>query len=653
MSAVFGMVRFDGRPILDNEIDSMSAALAAHGGDGCSTWTTGNAGFGHHLRIVTAEDQHERQPVRLPGGSHSLVFSGRLDNRKELLSQLGSNLDTTAVVPDSAIVSAAFERWGPACDSRLYGDFVFVAWQKKEQQIVAVRSPLSAQTLFYFWDGATLAFASSPSGLFALRFIRTDLDRERLADYVVHAPLEYGHSFFRDLRILESGSVLTVDRDGLRTKAFWNPGALPETRLKNDDEYLEAYLERFDQAVEARLRSAFPLTAMMSGGLDSSSVACTAAPMLARNHRRLLAFTQVPRDGFKGEFAQGWYADETPFVQAIARKYENIDLCLIRTEPRCVLDGHVRFIALAAAPFRNMGNRAWMEEILRQAQAAGSRAILTGTMGNIAFSWDGIGMLPRLIARGRFVDAWRQAKALKGRTLFRTLVGGGIIPLLPPPLWLAVRRHLSPDDPMMSSNPAWAAISPLRVEFVRSLRVEERARDKGCQLAWHRDHDSRETMVRCLRETERLASEIWCGLRSLYGVEERDPTSDRRVVDFCLSIPDDQFQRDGVSRRLTRRAMADRWPAEIVSNRGAGIQASDWHGLLMDTRPELQVAIDQLYSSPLAVEILDLDRMSKVLKGISNAPSGSTRTFLDVHEILYLGIGIGQFFEWIEATQRS
>jgi len=654
MSALFGIAHFDGSPVLEGEIETMAKALVPHGSDGRAIWVGPNAGLGHILRIVTPEDRAERQPVRHPSGHHLLVFCGRLDNRKEMLSQLGdlhgSLMGGSPIVPDSAIVSAAFERWGSDCADRLCGDFVFVGWLENEQRIVASRSPLSCRTLFYFWDGVTLAFATAPSGLFALKFIRKDLDRERLADYMVHAPIEHGHSFFRDVRMLEGGTVLTVDKAGSRTKSIWNLEGLAEIRLKNDDEYLEAYLERFDHAVEARLRSAFPLSAMMSGGLDSSSVVCTAAPMLNRDGRRIHAFTQVPRDGFQDPQFKGSYSDETPFVQAIAGKYENVDLRLVRTEVRGVLDDHSRFISAAAAPFRNMGNRVWVEEILRQAQAVGSRAILTGSMGNLAFSWDGDGAIPELIKRGRLVEAWRQSQAFRNRSSVNAFLRRGILPLLPETQWLAVMRRLKPNHPILSRNPFWATISPLRTDFVRSQRVEERARDKGCSLLLRTDRGLRGDQIRLLREHEALGSEIWCGLRSLYGVEERDPMSDRRLVEFCLSIPQGQFQRDGISRHLTRRAMVDRWPEEIVSNPGRGEQDADWREVMMSTRPELQVTLDRLRSSHLAVEILDLERIQMVLAGIADAPPHSTRTFVDAMEIVYLGLGLGQFFEWIEAA---
>ncbi|MDW7755888.1 MAG: asparagine synthase-related protein, partial [Brevefilum sp.] len=78
---------------------------------------------------------------------------------------------------------------------------------------------------------------------------------------------------------------------------------------------------------------------MMSGGLDSASVAAVAAPLLKKCAENLTAFTEVPDIDFDEPMIKGRYADETPYVQAIAAMYDNLDLNLIRTDDQVYLDG--------------------------------------------------------------------------------------------------------------------------------------------------------------------------------------------------------------------------------------------------------------------------------------------------------------------------
>ena len=630
----------------------MADALGSHGGDGHEIWVDKNGGLGHLLRIVTPEDAFEAQPIWSQAADIRLLFCGRLDNRNDLLRELGPFETEWSRVPDSAVASKAYLRWGADCVNRIIGDYVMAAWQPREQRVVFVRAPLSDRTMYYNLHGETLAFATSPLGLFALPFVSKELDRERLADYVVRAPVEPDRTFYKDIKTVEGGSVTTVDVNGVRTQLLWHPNSLPEIRFKSDDEYMEAFRERFDLSVKTRLRSAFPLAAMMSGGIDSSSVACTAAGELAGSGQRLHVFTQVPREP-SDRLENDYYTDETPFVQAIARMYPNMDLHLVPTKTGSVLAGHGAFIAASGAPFRNMGNRPWIEGILHQAHSVGARVVLTGAQGNTAFSWSGKGVLPGMVRRGQFVRAWRHARALEGKKTLRRFLGHGILPLLPGAVWLAVMRRLYPDDVQLAANPTWSAFSPLRRDFEQAQRVRERARDKRVELVPRQGHNSLAERIALLKFGESLGPEICCGLEARSGVEMRDPTADRRLVEFCLSIPEEQFQLNGVPRSLPRRAMADRWPPEVAANTCRGLQNSDWHDVMMRSLPELKDAFDRISTSPLATEILDLGRMRRILDTIEGRKSDSIHTFVDVLQILYLGLGLGQFFEWIEGAGVS
>ena len=89
---------------------------------------------------------------------------------------------------------------------------------------------------------------------------------------------------------------------------------------------MEAFTERFDRVVADHLRSLSPVGMLMSGGLDSTSVAATAAPLLARRGERLAAFTAAPRDGYREPGAPNWLVDEAPLAGTVAARYENIDL---------------------------------------------------------------------------------------------------------------------------------------------------------------------------------------------------------------------------------------------------------------------------------------------------------------------------------------
>ena len=251
-----------------------------------------------------------------------------------------------------------------------------------------------------------------PRALFALPGVPRRLCLESVADHLILVPFEPGASLFRDISVLEPGHALTAGPRGCRVRAFWRPEPRRVLRLRRDEEYVEAFTERFDRVVADHLRSLSPVGVLLSGGLDSTSVTATAAPLLARRGERLAAFTGAPRDGFLEPGAPHWLVDEAPLASTVAARYENVDLSVIRAEGRFFLDGLDRFFDAAEMPYEGTASRVWHEGIMAEAQRQGVRVLLTGKCGNWTVSWHGGGLIRSLVGTGRWAAAWRETRAL-------------------------------------------------------------------------------------------------------------------------------------------------------------------------------------------------------------------------------------------------
>jgi asparagine synthase (glutamine-hydrolysing) len=99
-----------------------------------------------------------------------------------------------------------------------------------------------------------------------------------------------------------------------------------------------------------------------------------------------------------------------------------------------------------------------------------------------------------------------------------------------------------------------------------------------------------------------------------WGVDIRDPTADRRLVEFCLSVPTELFLADGRPRALARLALADRLPKAVLDERNRGYQAIDWHEGLTAARAELSDAIARLRDCEAAKRLLDLPRLERLTR---------------------------------------
>jgi len=92
------------------------------------------------------------------------------------------------------------------------------------------------------------------------------------------------------------------------------------------------------------------------------------------------------------------------------------------------------------------------------------------------------------------------------------------------------------------------------------------------------------------------------------GLESRDPTADRRLIEFCLSVPDHQYLRKGQTRWLLHRLMGETLPPEIVNARTKGLQAPDWYENLTPRLPEIKARL--LEAKALGIDrYLDIDTL--------------------------------------------
>jgi asparagine synthase (glutamine-hydrolysing) len=99
-----------------------------------------------------------------------------------------------------------------------------------------------------------------------------------------------------------------------------------------------------------------------------------------------------------------------------------------------------------------------------------------------------------------------------------------------------------------------------------------------------------------------------------WGIDSRDPTADKRIFEFCASIPPHQFVADGRGRSLVRRAMRNRLPASTLNRREKGTQAADWYETLGAIRPNLLAELALEQQSPTARRLVDLARLRSALE---------------------------------------
>ena len=412
MSALAGLWRFDGNPEVEAVCARMLSAQEIYGPHDGRQWSDGTMAMGRRLFRTLPEDAHDGQPLRSADGRLVLVADVRLDNRDELTSALRLPSELSRELCDAAVLLECLVAWQEGALDRLAGDFAFALWDLRAQKLLLARDFLGQRPLHYHCGTGFFAFASMPSGLHAVAEIPYGPDEQAVAEFITLMPQSGPRSFFKDVNRVEAGQVVSVTRDGVSPKPYWNPRPGGGTSRSAGD-YVEGLRHHLDQATRSRLRGVNgTVGAQLSGGFDSSSVTATAARLLAPDGGKVVAFTAVPRDGYDGPWPTNRTGDEGPLAAATAAMYSNIDHVLVRTNCLSPLDGVDRDFRLFERPLRNLCNRSWARAIDQAARDRGISVLLIGQMGNITLSYDGLESLPEMWRAGRMIKLWRQAAGL-------------------------------------------------------------------------------------------------------------------------------------------------------------------------------------------------------------------------------------------------
>lgn len=606
MTAISGLRRSGAHGDALALCERMIAAQIGYGRDGTVTRRFDGAGadevaFGRALSAFLPEDRFDRQPLIGGEGRFFVAADIQIDNRPDLAAKLGLAPTRAAVMSDADLLVSAFERWDEQVVDHLVGDFAFAVWDARERRLVLARDPFGQRPLCYHQGPDFIAFASMPSGIHASGLVPSAPDKLRIAGFMADLILPHDRSFYEDVRIVKSGQILTFRDGATRERMYWNPSRA-ELRLGSTDDYVEAFREHLDRAVEAKLRGAGSrVAAHLSSGWDSSAVAATAARLQASCGGRVLALTSAPRAGFDGPPPRGRINDESGVAAITAALYPNMDHVVLRPAGTPAFSLLKTSIEAAQHPLGHVCNNVWWTAINQAAAQGGVRVILTGETGNHTISAGNLYQLADLVRTRRWGRWSHEARALlRGGTVnWRGVLSNSFGPWLPKSMYRLI-SHVFLDTPLGVGAPKF-----LVPEWTDAMAREVPAFGRGIRGP----RDSFDHRMRFMRfqdsgQARKMALARW-------GVDERDPTADRRLAEFCLSLPLDMLLKDGRRRPLARAALADRLPPAVLDGKLRGYQMADWYEQI--TREGAQACFAEVRDSAAAGSVIDMDRLGQAI----------------------------------------
>jgi len=252
-------------------------------------------GFGHTLFRTTWEARYERQPFTLDQQVW-IVADARVDAREDLVRELGCEHHLAPnQTPDVELILRAYLKWGEACLDHMIGDFSFAIWNRRSRSLFCARDHFGVKLFYYAWIGATFIFSNTIAALRLHPRITSRLNERALGDFLLFdCNWTLDTTFFADIQKLPAAHQLTAVDTGLKRRKYWQLVAPERVSYRREEECVEGFRERLDQAVADRLRTG-KVSISFSGGLDSTNMALAARNLVHRRGQQadLKAFTGV------------------------------------------------------------------------------------------------------------------------------------------------------------------------------------------------------------------------------------------------------------------------------------------------------------------------------------------------------------------------
>lgn len=591
MSRIGGIIRKNGRDSNEAIARSLLSMFRDRGPDDEGVWTDTNASLCHASLQTTPEAKLEEQPTSNRWDTAVCTADIRIDNRDKLVSRLHLSDGEQYQLSDPEILLEAYREWGLELTQHLIGDFAFAIWDVPKRRLFCSRDAMGIRP-FYYREGDAFLFSSEVKPLLReSNEHEISINERKVISYLRGGEGDKKRTFYKHIYRLPPGHSMVVSIDGNNRRwKYWSPEKnVSPLNLKDEREYEEAFREVFKESVKSCLRTSSKVGFMLSGGLDSSAV-----------FRGALEFEGgippadcVVYSGVYPSYAgEDTVIDESEYIKEVLKNYK-VKKRKIVSDDISPLNGVEDLLKIKKEPFQARGHyRMW--EIGRGSKKDGVKVMIDGMGGDIVvgYGYEYLGMLAKSKKWNEFskltnkLEKNCQKVSLKygqEKSLYRFGLSSVVK--------LVQEGRLC--EALASSAGAISSMDIKKLRFLRKLiwrSIPFRIRDSfpftssenrdiargtsavsddentgGGPNSWMRSR------IRGLRDSALLeAMESVDPLMAHHRVEARHPLCDRRVVEFCLSVPPEQRIKDGWPRSLLRRAMGRHLPKSVARRLSKG-----------------------------------------------------------------------------------
>lgn len=278
-----GIAGFYHATVTSSQVDKVIDRLRHRGPDDQNTFVADNVGLMHTRLSIIELSALGAQPYHFE--NLSVVYNGEIYNYKEVREELKAKGYAFQSDSDTEVLIKAFHCWREACVEKFIGMFAFALYDKQEDCLWIFRDRLGVKPVYYYEKNGSLFFASELKALAVFEMGRA-IDEDALFFYFRFGYTPAHRSIFKDVKKLQGGCYLRINRTGTSVTRYWNPSH-EVNHTKTESQWLEELEQLMVSAFRYRMVSDVPVGVFLSGGIDSSLLAA----ILTRHYGPVQSFT--------------------------------------------------------------------------------------------------------------------------------------------------------------------------------------------------------------------------------------------------------------------------------------------------------------------------------------------------------------------------
>lgn len=556
MCGIAGIYNLEKNTVEASVLKAMSDALSHRGPDdaGEILLDNGRLGLAHRRLSIIDLSLAGHQPMSNEDNSLWIICNGEIYNYLELKEELIVKGHVFKSNTDTEVILHSYEEEGVACLRKFVGMWGFALWDNRKKVLFCARDRIGKKPFYYFHNHDFFIFASEIKALLKNPAVSSAPNDKTIFRYLYQGILRdlYNQffyvdaseeTFFAQVKQLLPGHYLTLKEGRLEIRKYWSLNFKDKIFHKDDWKYIEEFKSIFENAVKIRLRGDVPLGVYLSGGLDSSSVACMVKRLLP--DQKIKAFTT---------YFEGTKYDERNYARLVA-KDTDFDWESMAPSRQGIFADMENIVRSMDQPFTELSiYPQWA--VMRQAKVSGIRIMLNGhggdeilggyptnfpyyfadliKGGHLCLFWKEAGIHAQRYNTSRYADAMQAGRvmlsnaipgSLKNRLKNMTLKHTDILQ----------RDFLMENISGMPVMPDAQTLDFMDINF-------------SITMAFY-------PLPFWLHSEDRVSMN--------FSVESRSPFLDHRLVEYCARLPCRQKIRNGFTKYLLRESLKGVLPQEI------------------------------------------------------------------------------------------